>query len=234
MNDVVHTLPSLGRLESPDARDEAYHLRRRSTFMQVQVVRKTTHWPMFRKVLNQGTTSSCVGMAWKQFLMTAPIVQTKPTQEPTAFTIYREAIKLDQWTDNDLDAETMAFGTSVRAGAQALQARGFLQEYNWCFDIDSVIDWLCIGGPIVLGTSWLTQMFYPSSEGVIKASGAEVGGHAYLASGVNMAKGLVRIRNSWGNLWGKNGHAWISFEDLALLLARGGEACTSMEVRIPR
>ncbi len=221
----------LGRLESPDARDEAYHLRRRNVLMQVRVIRKTTHWSTFTKVLDQGSTSTCVGHAWKQWMLTVPVVQTKPTVEPTAFTIYREATHLDPWTDNDNDT-LMEFGTSVRAGAQALQARGFISEYNWAFDVDTAIDWLCIGGPLVMGTNWLSQMFYPDKEGIIRATGQNAGGHAYLLSGVNIPRGLFRIRNSWGKEWGQSGHAWIPFEDMARLLSDDGEACTSQEVRL--
>ena len=59
-----------------------------------------------------------------------------------------------------------------------------------------------------------------------------VGGHAYLAYGVNTSRGYVSIRNSWGADWGSNGNAKISLDDLSKLLAADGECAVATEVRL--
>lgn len=228
------TLPhlGLGRIEAPDARDKQYPMQ---AFLPERAVqRKTKYWANFTPALDQGAHSTCVGHAWKGWLLTAPVIQTKPDQDPTAVTIYRECLPIDEWTQNDGDGDTMAFGTSVRAGAKALQARGYLSTYAWAFDADTVIDWLCIGGPVVLGTSWHSQMSFPDAEGIIKPTGAVVGGHAYLAVGVNIKRELVRIQNSWSSSWSDRGRAWLSFADLDTLIRRQGEACTAVEQKLAR
>jgi len=174
---------------------------------------------------------NCVGAAWRHWMLTAPVTQTKPDAEPRATTIYDEAIKVDEWPDNDNDTARQ-FGTSVRAGAQALRARGHLDTFGWAFDADTVIDWLCASGPIVLGTAWLESFSVPTAEGFLKVNPVTRvrGGHAYLANGVSLKRGAVRCTNSWGPTWNQRGRFWLSFEDLDWLIRREGEACSALEI----
>ena len=68
-------------------------------------------------------------------------------------------------------------------------------------------------------------MYFPDDDGFIKPTGQIVGGHAILARAVNVKKGYVTLRNSWGKSWGKKGDCYISFEDLEKLLNNYGECC---------
>lgn len=121
-------------------------------------------------------------------------------------------------------------GTSVRAGAKILKKQGFINSYYWAWDIDTIVDALLNLGPIVVGTWWTEDMFYPDTKGWIKATGEMAGGHAYLLDGVNTKKKKIRIKNSWGREWGKNGFAYISFDDLDQLIKMNGEACLATEI----
>jgi hypothetical protein len=224
----------LGRIAAPDPRDHNFLMKSTLRRAGVEVVRRTRHYPLFHPALDQGDTSSCVGHAWKGWLLAGPVISGKPASEPTAFTLYRECLPLDPWPQNDGDGETMQFGTSTRAGAQALQRRRHIGTFVNAFDADTVIDWLCAVGPVVVGTDWHTQMFFPNSEGVIKPEGAIEGGHAYLLVGVDMKRGRVRVHNSWGTKWGQRGRAWLGFDDLAKLLEAGGEAITAAEEVVKR
>ncbi len=71
-------------------------------------------------------------------------------------------------------------------------------------------------------------MFTPDSSNIIHVGGNLAGGHAILVNGVNIKNKLFRLHNSWGNHWGNNGEARISFADMDRLLHERGEACIPM------
>ena len=50
-----------------------------------------------------------------------------------------------------------------------------------------------------------------------------IGGHAVVAIGYNdeLLGGCIQIANSWGDLWGDNGKAWIRYRDLAIWMDGG-------------
>jgi hypothetical protein len=185
-----------------------------------------------RPVLDQGPFGICVGAGFKHWMLAAPVCQTTPTAEPTMQAIYREAILLDEWADNDQDGQAMQFGTSVRAGAKALQARGILHEYGWAFDVDTAIDWLCSNGPVVIGVNFYEGMESPGPNGFMRVTGSILGGHCMCVVGWSETRGAVRLLQSWGPDWGQKGRAWLSGEDLARLIHEDGECCTALETRV--
>lgn len=123
-------------------------------------------------------------------------------------------------------------GTSVRAGAKVLQTKGFIESYLWAWDVNTVIQAVLEKGPVVVGTEWTYDMFFPNIDtAIIKPTGNSAGGHAYLINGVNTKKKLFRIKNSWGRVWGNKGHAYISFDDMDKLIRNQGEACLAIEIK---
>lgn len=167
-------------------------------------------------------------------MLASPITQTTRGQEPTAFSLYRQAVLLDEWAENDGDAtapvEQLRAGTSVRAGARVVQAAGFLSDYGWAWDVDTAADWLSAKGPLVIGVNWYAGAMEPSRDGFVRLTGGVVGGHCVCLLGWSESRGAVRLLNSWG-LWGQNGRAWLSGEDFRRLLSEGGECCSAMEIR---
>lgn len=167
--------------------------------------------------LDQGAEGACVGFGWAHELAARPAVV--PVTNDVARSIYREARQLDEWPGEDYD------GSSVLGGAKAVARRGFMAEYRWAFSTEDVLRTLGHRGPVVCGTWWYRGMVEPNSAGRVEMTGEIVGGHCWLARGVNVKRGLVLCRNSWGAEWGHFGDFTLTFDQLDALLSDEGEAC---------
>src|SRR5688572_4651035 len=114
-------MPALGRLPEFDNRSYAYPIR---TLLPTKQPRSYT-WRVGVN-LDQGNEGACVGFGWAHELAARPVVVPAITNQ-LGLDLYREAQVLDQWPGEDYD------GTSVIAGAKAVQRRGHLTEYRWAF-----------------------------------------------------------------------------------------------------
>ena len=200
-----------GRIVVKDKRDKKFMLVRKKSS------KNSKYWDDSHWFGDQKTASSCVGHAWAHWLNCAPFRQYL---DPTG--IYKLAQYQDSWKGEAYD------GTSVRAGAQVLSALGFLKSYQWTWDVDTLVSTLLEVGPVVVGTNWYAGMSSPK-DGLLRITGASQGGHAYLLTGVNRSKGLIRMKNSWNKSWGIKGRALITFDDMAKLLDEEGECCIGVE-----
>lgn len=174
--------------------------------------------------LDQGQTSSCVGHSWAHEVAARPVVDDVDSK--LAMDIYHRAQQIDPWPGS----EPEYFGTSILAGVKAASERGYFSEYRWAFSLDDLIMAVGYTGPAVVGTLWFDGMWQPDEKGFIHPTGTSHGGHAYLINGVRVPSksnplGYFKIHNSWGQAWGKNGGAYILFEDMERLLKEQGEAC---------
>jgi hypothetical protein len=231
-------MPSFGRITSPDARDNSYLMNRRLGFAAHAILPTTKTWGIDGHSIDQGDTSTCVGHAWKNFLRCKPYQTDK--SGPTPYAIYRRAVQLDAWADNDSEANLpdgdprMASGTSVRAGAKVLQEATRIESYMWAFLLQDMIEWILTQGPVVVGTNWFSSMMDTDKDGMVRVrrNAEVVGGHAYLVRGANTRSALLTCENSWGDGWGKNGMFYVPFDDFERLLAEDGEACTALETYV--
>lgn len=209
----------LGRLPAADLRDTAYPLRALTPEYAPMPNYRTWFAP---HSWNQGATSMCVGFSWHHFLLASPLPNNRG---PLPEQIYRQAQLLDEFPGEGYD------GTTVRAGAKALQALGLVTAYHWASTAEEVAEYLLMKGPVVFGTDWLEGMDKPGPLGFAKATGRGRGGHAYLCIGYNRSSGNFRFLNSWGPEWGDMGRFTMTGEDVAKLLAGGGEACAAVEAK---
>lgn len=216
-------MTAFGRLPAPDARDNTYAML--TAVRAAPVTGRTWRYHGSGWWGDQGPLPHCVGFSWVHWLEDGPVSQagTAPVVNPAV--LYAQAQDVDEWDGTAYD------GTSVRAGAKVLQALGFITSYLWAYDVETVADAILYVGPVVVGTTWYAGMMDTDSEGIIRPTGSPVGGHAYLLNGVNLTRGIFRVKNSWGRGWGTNGHATISFEDMERLITEGGEACLAMEIK---
>ncbi len=212
--------PGLGRHHAPDARDHAFLLR--ATAPQPP---RTKMWPLMARWLDQGETGTCVGHAFRHLLTGTPQPLGDPA--PSPFAIYDRAILLDEFPDNDRDTQRQ-MGTSVRAGAKALQELGLIGAYGWAYDVDTAIDWLSWHGPLVAGFAWRDSFFARDQDGFMRITPRSriVGGHCILIVGVDLRRQAVRCLTSWSTF----GYFFLSFADLERLLKEDGECVAPTEV----
>jgi len=184
-------------------------------------------------ILDQGREGACVGFGWTAEALSTPVavkldrvVSYAVPVEGNEFArfLYHTAQTLDEWAGENYE------GTSVLAGAKAMQKVGLLKSYRWAFSIDDVIQAILGRGPVVLGIEWRSGM-YEAPGGVLTAQGQVVGGHCITAVGYKTSSPLldgdagIVLQNSWGEDWGNKGTALIRVNELADLLSRNGEAC---------
>jgi len=223
-NNLVQKIEiGLGRLYSKDERDHNFPMR-------ALLPKKALDKPRAYRYHNasgwwgdQGDSPHCVGYSLAHFIEDGPVTHSGTAPIVNPVDIYRRAQDIDEWPGTDYD------GTSVRAGMKALQEKGFIKEYRWMWTIDEIIACLSAIGPVPVGTVWTYDMFFPNAKGVVRPTGHEAGGHAYLINGYNLKTRLFRFKNSWGRLWGDDGHGWISFDDFKILLDNYGEAAFAIE-----
>lgn len=187
-------------------------------------------------VTDQGRQGACVGHACLQEAAARPVpVFGDPKRRPadqalleaTAREVYKRAQQLDPWPGEQYE------GTSVLAGVQAGQERGWWREYRWALGpgadaaAKDVILALGYKGPVIMGTWWRSGMWSPDADGYLRATGSNEGGHAYLLTAYSKKRDAVYTPNSWGGA----GAGWITRADLTSLLADGGEGCIPLQRR---
>jgi hypothetical protein len=188
------------------------------------ILPNAARWLGMRSSFDQGNTGTCGGHAAKAFLLTSPVVQTKPDEAPTRWDLYRAAVAIDEWTANDGESSLpdgdprLEFGTSTLAIMKALQSFGFVDRYEWASDVDTISRFIrsqktrhgdvlpedVRGGPVIFGTNWYSSMSSPDAEGYLRITpnARLVGGHLYLLDYANANAGYFEVRNSWGTGWG--------------------------------
>ena len=212
---------TLGRIHAPDERDSKYTIKQ---LLKPSSLRLYRYWNDNGWWGDQGNTPQCVAFAWTHWVEDGPV--THPGKAPIVVPseLYTAAQRIDEWPGENYD------GTSVRAGAKVLQSLGRISAYHWAWDATTLVDAVLNLGPVVVGTNWYSGMFYPVND-VIHATGVIAGGHAYVINGVNLKKGLVRVKNSWGREWGGDGRVWMEIETLEKLIGEDGEACLATEIK---
>ncbi len=239
----------LGRREAFDPEDEHYPM----AAVLPRAVEGITYryWYAYRCHLNQ-TGDSCVANAWTHFLTDSPRThyisrlnagsvgfEIRTSLQPYGYVspqsnevgfrglLYDRAQSIDEFGDTP-----PAGGTSVRAGAKALQGWGAIASYHWANSITDIANAVLTTGPVVMGTTWYNNMFNPVGSNYNidpDTSSGVAGGHAWVVDGVNTETRRFRMKNSWGSDWGNHSFATLSFNGMDTLLSDSGEACIGLE-----
>lgn len=218
---------AMGRIPVADERDANYPFR--AVLREVSELRRNDWWDDGWWG-DQGYDPHCVAFAWAHQLADGPrLVSIFDHRRPGVDTrdLYCAAKIIDPW-DGDC-TRPLYDGTSVRAGAEVLRRWGLIDEYRWAYNAWEVAQAVLTVGPVVVGTTWYEGMTWPSGQHVMQPTGAVEGGHAYVVNGVDLDKMRFRIKNSWGRDWGTGGRAYISYDNLNMLLKDRGEACVALQ-----
>lgn len=222
---MVSELAGLGRLVQKDKRNANFPLPKEIVPVEV----RDRYW-WGASVYDQGDTPQCVGYAGFGWLAGGPTTNRPPF---TATDLYHWAQVRDEWPGEGYD------GTSTLGLMKALKDKGYISEYRWATDAETLVAWILTKGPVLVGTNWHYDMFMPDTDGFIEPLGEIVGGHEWRIVGADRDKvcpdgsqGAVRMVNSWGYSWGDHGRAWVSFDDLDSLIKNDGEAVTAVEIKL--
>jgi hypothetical protein len=222
-----------GRLKSPDPRDRMYALPKKPAAAK-GVIRRTWASP---GILDQGNTSQCVVYSGDKYLTSRPITNKGFKTNADRARVYKEVQALDEWPGEDYE------GTSVRAFYKWLKSRGFISEYRWAFDCETVVNHVLGVGPVQMGTIWDESLSTPDRWGYIypNRDDADDSGHAWIIVGADRevrnpdgTHGRVTMVNSWGYEWGRKGRAFITFGNLDKLIKLDGEAAVASEIKVAK
>lgn len=227
MGQVLGVTRIFNRIYRPDMRSANFPV----TATVTDATPWVKHWfsPL---VLDQGAFPHCVAYAGAGWLSDGPVCHMINFSIPQ---LYSDCQASDQWPGSNYD------GTSVLGLMKVLKKRGLVSEYRWAFNLEQARAHVLTTGPMVVGTTWTSDMNYPDANGFIRIGGRNLGGHAYRIIGCNDTKrcpdgslGAFRAKNNWSKAWGDQGRFWISYNDFANLLMDGGEAATATETPKPK
>src|SRR5690242_4046997 len=110
---------------------------------QVLSERKTVLHTARGPILDQGNLGACVGFSDADLLNTAKFYRSRGRHRNAyldstyGIDFYDKATDLDEWTDENWPPDDT--GTSVLAGAKALKAEGFIDRYEWAWDMNGFL-----------------------------------------------------------------------------------------------
>lgn len=219
--ETIPTNPSnpfgLGRHVEHDPRS-----RRFAFAPAAEVPIRAKSWRRYGPTLDQGNVGACTGFAASHALNMQPnYVRGEGTRSnEQAHLLYSAATGLDEFDGTYPPEDTGSSGNGV---CKAMLAAGLITEYRWAFGLDQMLQAL-MHSPVMVGTYWYSQMFYPSATGRLTVGGSIAGGHEYVIPGIaSLRDKMLWVQNSWGSGWGAKGRAVISFADMDRLLREGGD-----------
>lgn len=168
---------------------------------------------------------NCTGNAALGCLGTGPFYGTASSETAYPFTeagavgVYSAATEIDDAPGAYPPDDTGSDGLTV---AKVLTQAGLISGYQHTFTIDDMLKALSVV-PVIVGTVFLADMENPNRSGLVAVSGAELGGHEYIADEYDPQRDWIGFQNSWGPSWGVAGRFYMQTEDFGKLLARQGD-----------
>jgi Papain family cysteine protease len=172
--------------------------------------------------IDQGNEGTCVGHGCTNVLLAGPVTHSTFPAFDSIYDAHLFARQLYYEASGD---STYQEGTYTRLALSVLKNRGMISYYRVA-SVDEIISTLLNIGPITFGSDWYNSMFrtqslYDNAYLNVDTGSGLAGGHLYCLTAVNLAPTegppYVRMENSWGPDWAKNGTARITIDDLHVL-----------------
>lgn len=213
----IHDGHGLGRWYAPDPRSTDFAF-------AGKVRRKSVLHNADGPILDQDGVGACVGFLDADILNTSMFAVSRHRHKylgnDSGFGFYEYATLIDEWPGDHWPPDDT--GTSVTSGAEAMRKSGYITRYEHAWDFAGFLAAL-ERQPVMLGTLWTAGMDDPDSYGLIRPTGGIVGGHAFMAFGVNYVHERIRCRNHWTRQWGVGGDFYVGFKDMEWLIGQNGE-----------
>lgn len=179
-------------------------------------------------IVDQGSTSSCVGCGWGSFFNADPLRSKYDFQY--MYNFYIACQKVDGLSEL---VEPRRQGSTIQGGAMIAQERGLIQDALFTNDPEELISYVYNRGPMVIGTNWYEGMESPDANGFVKPTGRNIGGHCTCVIGINGVLKEVVIQNSWGEDYANHGICIMTFDDFRWLFRHlGSIGCSPMQIKL--
>lgn len=136
-----------------------------------------------------------------------------------AVALYSDATKADDYPGQYPPTDTGSDGLTI---AKVLKAAGEISGYTHTFTLDDALKALGVT-PVITGVNWYSNMFDPDTDGRVYPTGDIAGGHEFVVDEIDATNQRVWFTNSWGESWGLNGRAYLTFGDWGDLLGQQGD-----------
>jgi len=228
---TIPFVPGLGRHVNHDPRSRRFAFTSGApSSYRPPAILHPRHVPIF----DQGQLGSCTANASLGIMATGPywdalcaVTGTAtplgagpyPFTEDGAVSLYHDITANDPYEGTYPPDDTGSDGLSA---AQALQRAGIIPGYQHTFSLADALAALA-HFPLMVGTNWTEQMFYPDSNGLIKYKGSVFGGHEWIVDQYVPEHDWIGGTTSWGASFGKNGRFYMTVADFGKLLAADGD-----------
>jgi hypothetical protein len=189
---------------------------------------KTTRHEHVGLPLDQGDLGSCTGNATVGMKNCRFFSNGTVYTEDDAVRIYSGATKLDKFKGSYPPKDTGSSG--LAAVKFATKQEHWYAGYTHCFGLKHTLRTLTLQ-PCITGVNWYEGFDEPDSNGLVKISGADRGGHEFLLIGLDVENHHVYAMNSWGPSFGEIGVFHMSFDDFDRLLDENGDVTTGIKLK---
>lgn len=170
---------------------------------------------------------SCTGHSLAQWLNFAPAHKPRGRYyfDDDAMRFYSGGTRRDPFVGTYPPTDT---GSSGLAVCKEALASGDIAGYDHAFGLEQALLALSLpasegGRPLMVGTSWLEDMFDLDADGFLRVGGDDAGGHEYVIFRNNARGRYVWVQNHWRG-WGlPNSRAKLRWDDLDQLLRNRGD-----------